>query len=352
MFKRFFQSIHYGWICFFLTILLILISLWGLSIGTVDLPFSVIWHTIIAQISNPQPLSKPGDVPHNIIWLLRLPRILLAIIIGAGLSVCGVIMQAIIKNPLADPYILGISSGASLGATAAILLGFGAFLGAESIGIAAFIGAFSISIAVLLLANIGGKANAIKLLLGGMALSAMCSAFSSFIIYFSNDKEGTQTLAFWLMGSLSGAKWSLLSFIYPLVLLPTAFFLTQSRILNLFLMGDDTAITLGTDLHRYRQIYLLLTSLIVGVLVYAAGMIGFIGLLVPHIIRLFWGTDHQKVLPLSALAGAIFTVIADALSRSLIDDTDIPIGILISLIGAPVFVYLLAKRSYGFGSDK
>ena len=223
-----------------------------------------------------------------------------------GLSVCGVVMQAIVKNPLADPYILGVSSGASLGATVAIMLGVGAFLGAGSIGICAFAGAFGISLLVLLLSNIGGRSNSIKLLLAGMALSSVCSAFSSFVVYFANDKEGMQTLTYWLMGSLAGAKWQNLFFLFPIVLVSVLFFWTQYRSLNLMLLGDEVSITLGTDLHRRRQGYLLLTSLVIGFVVYASGMIGFVGLVIPHLVRMLFGTDHKKLIPLSTLPSAVF----------------------------------------------
>ena len=155
---------------------------------------------------------------------------------------------------MADPYILGISSGASLGATAAILLGIGMTLGENFVGIAAFIGAFCISLAVLFISNLGGRSNSMKLLLAGMALSAVCSAFSSFIVYFANNKEGMQTIAYWMMGSFAGAKWDNLTVIVPIVILAVLFFWSQSRILNLMLLGDEAAVTLVTDLHMYRQV--------------------------------------------------------------------------------------------------
>ena len=320
-----------------LTALLIGALFWALSIGTVDLPPDAIAAALLDQIQSGTPIDMAGKGPvHDIVWLLRLPRLLLAAIIGAGLATCGVIMQAIVKNPLADPYILGISAGASLGATFAILLGVGAALGENAVGIAAFLGAFAISLAVLFIANIGGRANAMKLLLGGMALSAVCSAFSSFIVYFANDKEGIQTITYWMMGSL---------------LLAVLFFWSQSRILNLMLLGDASAITLGTDLHAYRQGYLIVSALVVGFAVFAAGMIGFVGLVVPHVVRMLVGTDHRRLIPVSALVGAIFLVVADGLCRVLIPHTELPIGILIALVGAPAFIYLMVKRTYGFGGQ-
>lgn len=289
------KEISVALIMLILAVLLVLAFLWALSIGTVKLSFVQIYEGIVNQFTSGMAIETAGQGPvHDIIWLLRLPRLVLAALVGMGLSVCGVIMQAVVKNPLADPYILGISSGASLGATAAILLGIGVALGENFVGIAAFIGAFAMSLGVLFISNLGGRSNSVKLLLAGMALSAVCGAFSSFIVYFANNKEGMQTIAYWMMGSFAGAKWETLAVIGPIVVLAVMFFWTQSRMLNLMLLGDESALTLGTDLHIYRQIYLLVSSLIVGFVVYAAGMVGFVGLVVPHVIRMLVGTDHKN----------------------------------------------------------
>ena len=335
-----------------LAVLLVLSLFWALSIGTVKLPLEEIYAAVLDQFTSGLSIEATGQGPvHDIVWLLRLPRLVLAALVGAGLASCGVIMQAIVKNPLADPYILGISSGASLGATSAILLGVGAALGPNFVGIAAFIGAFAISLAVLFISNLGGRSNSMKLLLAGMALSAVCGAFSSFIVYFANNKEGMQTIAYWMMGSLAGAQWGELAVIAPIIIASILFFWTQSRVLNLMLLGDESAITMGTDLHAYRQWYLLISSLIVGFAVYSAGMIGFVGLIVPHVIRMFTGPDHKRLLPVAALVGAIFLVVADGLCRVIIPHTELPIGILISMIGAPSFIYLMIKKTYGFGGS-
>lgn len=350
--ERFFRETGYVFICLLLALLLLLALFWALSIGTVKLPMQQIYATVVAQLVSGTPIDALGKGPvHDIIWLLRLPRLLLAAIVGCGLASCGVIMQAIVKNPLADPYILGISSGASLGATAAILLGIGTALGENFVGIAAFIGAFAISLGVLFISNLGGRSNSMKLLLAGMALSAVCGAFSSFIVYFANNKEGIQTITYWMMGSFAGARWENIAVIAPIVLAAVLFFWSQSRVLNLMLLGDESALTLGTDLHVYRQVYLLISSLIVGFVVYSAGMVGFVGLIVPHVVRMLVGTDHKKLIPVTALVGAIFLVLADGLCRIIIPRTELPIGILISLIGAPCFVYLMVKRTYGFGGN-
>lgn len=349
---NFLKKQGYLFICVGLIAALVVALFWALSIGTVKLPMANIYNTVMEQLVSGQPIEGADYGPvHDIIWLLRLPRLVLAALVGMGLSVCGVIMQAVVKNPLADPYILGISSGASLGATAAILLGIGVAWGENFVGIAAFIGAFAMSLGVLFISNLGGRSNSVKLLLGGMALSAVCGAFSSFIVYFANNKEGMQTIAYWMMGSFAGAKWETLAVIAPIVFLAVLYFWSQSRMLNLMLLGDESALTLGTDLHVYRQIYLLVSSLIVGFVVYSAGMVGFVGLVVPHVIRMLVGTDHKKLIPVSALTGAVFLVIADGLCRVIIPRTELPIGILISLIGAPCFVYLMIKKTYGFGGN-
>ena len=339
-------------IILFELLLILLVSMAGaLTIGTVSLSVGDVVSAVYDSLRSSVPIDAPGQGPlHDIVWLLRMPRILMAACIGAGLATSGVIMQAIVKNPLAQHYILGVSSGASLGATAAILLGVGVSLGENFVGIAAFIGAFAISLAIVFIANMGGRANAVKLLLAGMALSAVCSAFSSFIVYFANDKDGIQSITYWLMGSMAGAKWSTLQVMIPMSIVIPLFFYTQSKILNLMLLGDDTAVTLGVDLHRYRQVYLLVSALLVGFAVYAAGMIGFVGLIVPHVSRMLVGADHRRLLPIAALSGAIFLVWADVLCRIIIPQTELPIGILISMIGAPCFIYLMVKRTYGFGS--
>ena len=333
---------------FFSLIIVLVVSFFlALGYGNAQIPLDQIVDIVI----NPGTANHADDTEalHDIIWLLRMPRIILAICVGAGLAVCGVIMQAIVKNPLADPYILGISSGASLGATAAVLLGIGSALGENFIGISAFIGALGISLLVLFIANLGGPANSVKLLLAGMALSAICSAFSSFIVYFANNMEGIQTITYWLMGSLAGASWPLLYKLIPLTLICILLLWSQAKILNLMLLGDDTALTLGYNLKLYRQLYLIITSIMIGAIVYSSGVLGFVGLLIPHLVRMLIGTDHKYLVPMSALVGAIFLIISDLCCRTILPRTELPIGLLISLIGAPTFIYMMIRKTYSFG---
>lgn len=331
---------------------LLISVLYAVTVGSTSISISSVYQVIFYElfsIDKFEAFSK-GAI-HDVVWLIRLPRIVLAIAVGGGLSVCGIVMQAIVKNPLADPYVLGVSSGASLGATLAILLGVGVHFGTNYIGVVAFLGAFLAALCVMGIANIGSRANAVKLLLSGLAINAVFSSFSSFVIFFSNDKEGIQNITFWLMGSLAGAKWSAMPIIYFITVGGTVFFITQYRHLNLMLLGDETSITLGVDLHRSRHIYMLVVSLMIGFVVYSAGMIGFIGLIIPHFMRMIFGTDHKKILPVSFLAGGIFMIWADVFARTLIPNTELPIGILISMIGAPCFIYLLIQKTYGFGGQ-
>ena len=341
---------------YLLLLLIVLLGVFtmGLLMGTVKITPLEIYHILLNDVSFDTVLESglSYEAGYDIIWHLRLPRLFLAICVGVGLSDCGVVMQAAVRNPLADPYILGISSGAALGANLAIFLGIGRIFGANFIGVLAFLGALGVSFAVILISNIGGRSNTIKLLLSGMALNAVCSALSSSFVYFFGDPQKIQQLTFWLMGSLSGANWENLAFLIPLILLGNFFFWSQSRVLNLMLVGEDVALTLGVNLHRYRQLYLIVSSLLIGFLVYSSGMIGFVGLMIPHVTRMLIGNSHWKVIPFSALIGAIFIVGADILCRSLISKGEIPIGLLISLLGAPCFIYLIISKSYGFGGNR
>lgn len=339
-----------------LAVALVLSVLLAVTAGSVHIPFRDVYQVVAGNLKQifsgiffGGEISLGSGMVHDVVWYIRLPRLLLSLGVGMGLSVCGVIMQAVVKNPLAEPYVLGISSGASLGATLAVLLGVGAAFGSNYVGVMACSGAFAISLGVVGIASIGGRANSVKLLLAGMALSSVCSAFSSFIVYFAHDKEGIESITYWMMGSMAGATWERDAVVVPVVICGTVFFLTQYRTLNLMLLGDESAITLGTDLLHWRQLYLLVSAAMVGFAVYAAGMIGFVGLVVPHVVRMIFGTDHRKMIPISALAGAIFLIWADVACRVVIPGMELPIGILTSMIGAPCFIYLMAKKKYGFG---
>ena len=337
-------------VCLVLLALLVLSVLAAVSFGTMTIPIGDVYRVILHELFG---LGDPavwgsGGV-HDVVWLIRLPRLILAIGVGMGLSVCGVVMQAIVKNPLADPYVLGVSSGAYLGASLAMLLGFGGLLGGSAMGMLGCAGALLVSLGVMALANLGGRSNAVKLLLAGTALSAVCSGFSNFFIFLLNDDHAASAVVQWSMGSLAAADWGSNAVIVAVAVSGTLFFWSQYRNLNLMLLGDDCAVTLGTDLHRWRLIYLTVAAVVVGFAVYKAGLIGFVGLLIPHVVRMVFGTDHKKLIPISALLGAIFLVWADVLCRVILPGNELPIGVLTALVGAPVFVYLMARKKYGFG---
>ena len=324
----------------------------SITFGNADISLGDVYKVILYEISHASGLDdySQGAI-HDVVWLIRFPRILMAIAVGMGLSVCGAVMQAVVKNPLADPYVLGVSSGAYLGAAASIILGIGSVVGDNSIGIMAFAGAFLASLAVLAISGIGGRSSAARLILAGMAISAVCSAFANFLIYMAQDREATTQISYWSMGSLAAADWDNVPVTLIVMILGTLIFMTQYRKLNLMLLGDETAITPGTNLHRVRMVYMLLSAFMVGFAVCAAGMIGFVGLIIPHAMRMLFGTDHKRLIPLSALTGAIFLIWADVASRTILDHSEIPIGILISLIGAPCFIYLMIKKTYRAGGD-
>ncbi|MEO3947750.1 iron ABC transporter permease [Gorillibacterium sp. CAU 1737] len=339
----------------FLLIGLILISaVFSVSIGQVRIPFGQSMEIMLHTLTG----GHLGSLEHvenqsflTIISQVRMPRVLFALLIGMGLSLCGAVMQAVVQNPLADPYILGISSGASLGATFAILVGFGggAFFSQMGVAFGAFAGAIITSIAVLVLSSIGGKATSVKLVLSGVVIGALCGSFSSLVIYFANNAEGIKSVTFWAMGSLASSSWDKVPILAVVVLLGCALFLLQFRVLNTMLLGDESAVTLGINLSVYRKLYMILTALITGTMVAYAGMIGFVGLIVPHLCRGLFGSDHKRLMPASLLVGGLFLLWSDILSRTLVHNVDLPIGIITSVIGSPLFIYMIVKKGYQFG---
>lgn len=285
----------------------------------------------------------------HIVWDIRFPRVLLGVIVGAGLSVAGVAMQALMRNSLADPYILGISSGASVGATLVILFGAFQYFGQYALSISAFLGALFAIGMVFLLARVAGRISTTRLLLSGIAISLMMSAATNVIVTMAPREEGIRTAMYWMMGSLTGAKWTYLPLPALVVLGGTIFLLLQFRSLNALLMGDDTAITLGVNIHRFRISLILTMALLTGTLVSISGSIGFVGLMIPHIVRLLVGSDHRRVVPVSLFLGAIFIVWADVLARTVLAPEELPIGVVTALCGGPFFIWLLRRSSYSFG---
>lgn len=277
----------------------------------------------------------------SIIWDLRVPRVLMGLICGSGLALCGAIMQATVNNPIAEPYILGVSAGATFGATLTITFGLTAL---TSLG--SFFGAIIATIAVILIANHGGKLTSTRLILAGTVINALFTAFSNFIISVFANNDSISDIKFWTMGSLANVSFNTLLVPAIVVIAAIIFFLTQSRILNTMMMGDETAISLGINLSIYRFIYMVIVALLTGVLVASCGIIGFVGLVIPHIIRGIIGTNYKKVVPLTILLGAIFLTWSDVLARTIIN-AELPIGIFTALVGAPFFIYIVVKKNYG-----
>ena len=333
--------------------LLVLSILLSASIGQVEIPLSDTFKILMDRLFHVK-LAGYAEIPSayfNVVWMIRFPRALIAAAVGIGLSLCGIVMQAAVENPLADPYILGISSGATLGATFALMVGVGTLplIGQASVSACAFAGALLASFLVLFFANIGGHATGAKLVLSGTVINSMFSAFSNIMIYFANNAQALQNITFWIMGSTASATWSKVPAILVIVALTALFFLTQSNTLNLMLMGEEAATTLGINLTFWRRVYLIIASLITGILVSGCGMIGFVGLVIPHISRAIFGANHRVLTPYTILFGGIFMVLTDLLSRSLVSGSEVPVGIITAALGAPVFLYMLLKKDYGFG---
>lgn len=294
-------------------------------------------------------VGLPGEVTWDpsadaIIWQVRLPRVLLAVAVGAGLAVCGVALQAMVRNVLADPYLLGINSGASSGAAAAILFGALAGLGQYALSFSAFLGALAASMLVFLVARSGGRVTSIRMLLAGVAVGYALSGLTSFLVFASGSAEGARSVLFWLLGSLGLAQWDgPLAAVVVVVLLSTAALTLWGRGLDALAVGDETAHTLGISPDRFRTLLLVVVSLCVAVVVAAAGSIGFVGLVVPHLARRAVGSTHARVVPVAALMGAVLLVWADVAARTLLAPQEIPIGIITSVVGAP-FLLVLIRR--------
>lgn len=315
----------------------------GVSLGPVPIAPSVVWKVIGNHL-----IGWPGEVTwqasdDNIVWLVRFPRVLLGALVGAGLAITGVALQALVRNVLADPFVLGVSSGASTGATAAILFGVGASLGASSLTGSAFIGALAATAIVLAIARSGGRLTSTRLLLAGVAVGYALSAVTSFLIFASDSREGVRAVLFWLLGSLSLARWASLPAAAVIVLASLILLVAWGRRLDAIAIGDETALALGTNPARFRIQGFVLVSICVGAVVAVSGVISFVGLVVPHVARRLVGGEHRRVLAVSALIGAIFLIWADVAARVAFQPREIPIGIVTAIVGTP-FLLVLVRR--------
>lgn len=315
-----------------LTLLLLFSTLWTIGQGAVYIPWTDIprflWGDILPQ----------EEVLRKVLIDIRLPRLLLALLAGAILATAGVVMQALFRNPLAEPGLMGVSAGASLGAVAAIVL-FGA--GLSIIAPLAFIG----SLAATMLAYLVGKrfGGSAGLLLAGVAINAISVSIIGILTYMANDAQ-LRDLTFWSMGSLATSSWTILSYLTPWTILWLALTLSQWRALNALLLGDREVNHLGFSLKTLRRRLILSVALLVGPLVAITGGIGFIGLIVPHMMRMLLGANHRYLIPASILGGAFLLSMADTAARTLITPAELPVGLLTSLLGGPFFLYLLLRE--------
>lgn len=323
---------------------LLLTMIAGIALGAVLVPPGT-----VARVLGHHLVGWPAEVtwtgPQDaIIWDVRTPRVLLGTVVGAGLAVCGVALQAMVRNLLADPYLLGVSSGASTGAAAAILFGAGAAMGENALSVSAFIGALGASAMVFLVARAAGRVTSVRLLLSGVAVGYALYAATSFLVFASGSAEGARSVLFWLLGFLGLARWSSpLAVVVVVVALTVALLMLWGPRIDALALGDETSLTLGTDPARFRAQLLILVALCVGVVVAASGGIGFVGLVIPHLARRLVGGAHRRVVPVAALLGALFLVWADVAARTLLAPRELPIGILTSLVGAPFLIVLIRR---------
>lgn len=320
-----------------LAVLLFLSVTFAITIGPANITPADVWGSVLHHLGfGPSPLSILRD---GIVWQLRLPRVLTAAAVGAGLALSGAVMQALTRNPLADPYLLGLSSGASLGAVAVLLLGVALLL-----PIAAFLGAMLALGLTLLLASSLGRITPSRTVLAGLAVSSLAAAVTSLVIFWTVTGDSYREILGWLLGSLAGARWPAVGIGFAAILIAGIPIMLSGRILDAFAFGDTSAASLGINVPGARWTLLSATALLTGAMVSVSGSIGFVGLILPHAVRLLVGPRHRALLPLSAIVGAIFLIWADTAARSFFDPRELPVGIVTAIIGAPVFAFLLTRR--------
>jgi iron complex transport system permease protein len=310
-------------------------------------PVSVAPEEVVKIVSHHvigRPAERTWSISHDaIIWEVRTPRVLLGAMVGATLGICGMALQAMIRNPLAEPYILGVSAGASTGAAAAILFGVGSALGGMSTSMVAFLGALGAMLLVMLIAQTNGVVTPSRLLVAGVAVGYLLNSITSLLILFADSAESARAVVFWLLGSLSQAEWSTLPIVGIMLLGTVSLLLLWRRRLDLLALGDESARSLGVDPGRTRTVLVLVVALSVGASVAVSGGIGFVGLAIPHMARRFIGVTHSLGLPAAAMLGAGMLVWADVLARMILQPREMPIGIVTGLIGAPVLVVLVRR---------
>ena len=321
--------------------LLLLALLAGVAIGETAIEPQVVLQVLANKLWGASYALDPID--EGVVWNYRLTRALVAAACGAGLATCGVILQSLLRNPLADPYLLGISAGASTGAVLVALIGVGG--GLVSLSAGAFVGAMAAFALVTLLARASGSSSGTgQIILAGIAGSQLFNALTAFLITKSASSEQARGIMFWLLGNLSGVRWPSVWLAVPVAVVGLAVCLWHRRALDAFTFGSDSAASLGIPVRRVQFVLVACAALVTAVMVSIVGSIGFVGLVIPHAVRLLLGTGHSRLLPASALGGALFLIAADVLSRTLIKGQVIPVGVVTALVGAPVFALILIGR--------
>ncbi|MEU8775557.1 iron ABC transporter permease [Streptomyces sp. NPDC048606] len=334
----------YGIVLVVLGFLVIAAATAGIAVGSITVPADQVWSILLHRVHPALAEQTWTPVRETIVVDVRLPRVLLAGVVGAGLSVSGMALQALVRNPLADPMLLGVSSGASVGAVVVLVFNL-TFLGMFSVPVAAFGGALAALVAVYFLARSGGRMTTVRLVLAGVAMAEVLSAVASFVVVTSSEPQKTQSALRWMLGGLAGTTWTTVWIPVAAVLIGTAVLLGVCRPLNLLLAGEEAAASLGLDVHRFRGALFVLVALVIGTIVAVSGQIGFVGLILPHVVRLLVGADHRRALPAAALLGAAFLMAADLAARTLMSPEEIPVGILTALVGGPFFLWLMRRRA-------
>lgn len=324
-------------ILFFITMLV------STTIGVANISIKDTLKIIINKIFRIDNNLKIKDIYQNIVWNIRIPRIIIASLVGIGLSVTGASYQSLFKNPMADPYILGVSSGAGLGATIGIVLGLNiSILGISGVTITAFIMSLITIFIVYTISKVGKKTPITSLILSGVAISYLFSSIISILMIFNSQE--TDKVVFWLMGSLTTSNWNHIQILTPIVLIGSFIIWIYSRELNIMLMGEESAQMLGVDIEKIKIKLFLIVSIIVSTTVSITGIIGFVGLIVPHTVRIIVGANNKVLIPISAVSGGIFMIISDTIARTIVNPTELPVGAVTALFGAPYFIYLISKN--------
>ncbi len=317
----------------------------SLAFGSEHIPLGEVIHVVQDRLAG-HAVSSPFD---TIVWDLRMPRALLSLIVGAGLSIGGAGMQTLVRNPLADPYLLGISSGASVGATAVITMGLLGGLGTWALSGGALIGAMGSAAAVYLISRAQGGLTPLRMVLSGVVLSAAFSSIASFMVFLSDDNQAANSVMFWMLGSVAGATWQKLVLPAVALVVVGAGILAIHNWMDALAAGPETAAALGVRTGALRTALFVALGVLIGALVAVSGGIGFVGLIVPHAARMLVGATHRRMLPVAASLGAVFLVWVDVISRVIARPQEIPLGVVTGVIGAPVFLFLMGRRQYAFG---